>query len=1042
MRLRALSLTVVFLLNLVQIAAAIPPSPELQTRLDNQDVQMPYYLEHQAELQARGLNEPNRIPYFDDFIARHRLDDVFKVLVILVDFSDNTSSANASYFDNLLFGNSQGTMPHYFNEVTYGNLTVATVNMPSAVGWRRAPQTYSYYVNGQNGTGAYPNNAQKLAEDAVALVNPNVDFSQYDNDNDGYVDALFIVHAGSGAEYTGSNNHIWSHAWAMHAPQSVDGVYAYRYTTEPEKWSTAGDMTVGVYVHEMGHMVFGLPDLYDTGNDSYGVGKWSLMAGGSWNGALGSSPAHPDAWCKIRMNVVTPTVVSGTSNAASIPASETSQTIYKLTSSSNSQQYVLVENRQQTGYDASLPGNGLLIYHVDDAQGTNANQWYPGHTSSGHYKVALEQADGLWQLEQETSQGNSGDPWPGSSNRRAYNSTSTPNSLDYNGLNQGISVTNISNSGATMTADLVGSAPASITLTSPNGGETWVEGSVATITWTSTGLNENVKIELNRSYPTGSWVTLVTSAPNTGTYDRSVPTGTTSSARLRISGVSHTSISDVSNANFTVNAGTITLTSPNGGETWVESTTDTIKWTSNGFGDNVKIELNRTYPTGSWVTLVSSAPNTGSYPRNVPTGATSTARIRISRVTRSDINDISDANFTISAGTITVTEPNGGETWIEGTTDTIKWTSSNYSGNVTIEINRSYPSGTWTALATNVPNNGVYPRNVPTGATSTARIRVKGASRTDIYDDSDANFTVSGGTITVTEPNGGETWIEGTTDTIKWTSSNYTGNVTIEINRSYPSGTWAALATNVPNNGVYPRNVPTGATSTARIRVKGAVRTDIYDDSNANFTVSGGTITVTSPNGGETWVEGTTDTIKWTSSNYTGNVTIEINRSYPSGTWAALATNVPNNGVYPRNVPTGASTTARIRVKGATRTDIYDISDAHFAVVQYSAPHNSGGIGVESVPAEFELFQNYPNPFNASTTIRFSIPEAAQVKLSIFNSTGEQVTTLTDSYLPAGVFEYHWTGQDIYGSSVASGVYFCRLLSNSQSDVKRIVYMK
>ena len=206
MKLRAQFLTVVLLLSLVQIAGAIPPSPELRTRLDNNEVQLPYYLEHQAELQASGLNEPHRIPYFDDFIARNHLDDVFNVLVILMDFSDNMSATSANYFDNLLFGSSQGTLPHYYNEVTYGNLTIVTINMPSALGWNRAPQTYSYYVNGQNGTGSYPNNAQKLAEDAIALVNPVVDFSQYDNDGDNYVDALFLVHAGSGAEYTGSSN--------------------------------------------------------------------------------------------------------------------------------------------------------------------------------------------------------------------------------------------------------------------------------------------------------------------------------------------------------------------------------------------------------------------------------------------------------------------------------------------------------------------------------------------------------------------------------------------------------------------------------------------------------------------------------------------------------------------------------------------------------------------------------------------------------------------------------------------------------------------
>jgi len=825
------------LLALVQIASAMPPSPELLTRLENGIAQKPYCIEHASELSARGVNQPRLIPYFENFHERHHLDQNFNVLVILVDFSDNTAGTAASYFDNLLFGNSQGNMAHYFRQISYNNLDIVTVHQPSSTGWRRAPNSYAYYVNNQNGFGTYPQNAQKLAEDAIALANPLVDFSNYDNDGDSYVDALFIIHAGTGAEYSGNSAHIWSHAWGTNSVQSVDGVYAYAYTMEPEFWAAPGDMTCGVYAHEMGHMVFGLPDLYDTGNDSYGLGRWSLMAGGSWNGTLGNSPAHPDAWSRIQMGFVTPTVIASSSPSTSIPAVANNATIFKLTSSVGSSQYVLVENRQQTGYDSGLPSNGLLIYHIDDATGTNANQWYPGHTSSGHYKVALEQADGLWQLEQRTSNGNAGDPYPGNTTNRNYTASSTPNSNDYNGGATGIAVQNISNSGATMTADLVGSGPASITVTYPNGGETWIEGTTDSIRWTSSGVSGNVRIDLNRSYPSGTWTTIVATAPNTGSFLRSVPTGSSTTARIRVVSLSNTSISDMSNANFNINAGTITVVSPNGGETWLEGTTDTIRWTSTGFSENVKIELNRTYPSGTWVTLVTSAPNTGSYPRNVPTGATTSARIRISRVSRADVNDVSNANFTISGGTITVVSPNGGETWVEGTTDTIRWTSSGFNENVKIELNRAYPSGTWVTLVASAPNTGSYPRNVPTGATTAARVRISRASRADVNDISNANFTIQGPSITVTSPNGGETWIEGTQETITWTSTNLTGNVKIELNRNYPTGTWAVLVASAPNTGSYLRNVPTGASTTSRIRITGVTRTDVTDVSNANFTI-------------------------------------------------------------------------------------------------------------------------------------------------------------------------------------------------------------
>jgi hypothetical protein len=130
--------------------------------------------------------------------------------------------------------------------------------------------------------------------------------------------------------------------------------------------------------------------------------------------------------------------------------------IYKLwTSGVPGQQFFLVENRQKIGFDYYLPGTGLLIYHVDEAQSGNNNQWYPGHTSSGHYLVAVEQADGLWELEKDINPGNAGDPYPGSSDNRTFNDTTIPDSKDYNFNTTYVAVENISDSGDTMTADII-----------------------------------------------------------------------------------------------------------------------------------------------------------------------------------------------------------------------------------------------------------------------------------------------------------------------------------------------------------------------------------------------------------------------------------------------------------------------------------------------------------------------------------------------------------------------------------------------------------
>lgn len=435
------------------LVKAMPPHSDLLDRVAKGQQTVPYYLEHVAELHCAGVDSP----YHTRTIAElrgARLDTEIPTLVILTDFSDNTSHVAASSFDALIYGDQTGTLKDYYSEVSYGNLTIVTLHLPSETDWQRAPQTYAYYVNNQNGFGAYPHNAQRLVEDVVNAVDPIVDFSHYDSDGDGNVDALFIVHAGRGAERSGSDADIWSHAWSTHTAPYLDGVWVRRYSMEPEYWDSYGDMTCGVFAHEMGHSVFGLPDLYDLDNSSKGLGKWSLMAGGSWNGTMGSSPAHPDPWCKIAMGLITPTNIMSDTNGVSIPQVETSPTVFRLwTDGILGSQYFLVENRQRTGYDAALPPSGLLIYHIDENAPNNNNEWYPGRPAGNRYRVALEQADGLWQLEHNTSSGGHGDPYPGSTDNHVFDNTSTPDSRTYAGSNTNVAVRNISASVATMTAD-------------------------------------------------------------------------------------------------------------------------------------------------------------------------------------------------------------------------------------------------------------------------------------------------------------------------------------------------------------------------------------------------------------------------------------------------------------------------------------------------------------------------------------------------------------------------------------------------------------
>lgn len=430
----------------------MPPHPDLIARAKRGEVKLPDFISNPKLKKQRGIDQPaDKVP---------NLSGTWRSLALLVRFTDHPAQVGASYYDTMLFGGGMSTLNHYWRTVSYGALDIVTVNLPSSVGWCLMPQTYAYYVNSNYGEGSYPQNAQKLAEDAVLMADSLVDYTQYDNDHNGYVDSVFIIHSGSGAEYTNNSNDIWSHSWGMQNDPVVDGVRAHSYTTEPEFWTNPGDMTMGVYAHELGH-VFGLPDLYDTDYSSEGIGAWSLMAGGSWNGPApgGSYPALPDPWSRKTLGFLAPTNVTSNLGGASIPAAETSPTAYRLWTNGNSNpEYFLVENRQQTGYDSYLPGAGLLIWHVDENKGGNTaecsqnNNW---NCSSSHYKVALEQADGSWNLEHGSNRGDAGDPYPGNGNKRSFTNTSMPNSSAYSGSSDTlVRVQNISNSGAAMTADL------------------------------------------------------------------------------------------------------------------------------------------------------------------------------------------------------------------------------------------------------------------------------------------------------------------------------------------------------------------------------------------------------------------------------------------------------------------------------------------------------------------------------------------------------------------------------------------------------------
>lgn len=428
------SLLIISLILLTAQSFARPLRKDIREKL----IREGRYEEYQMSMrdaQARGVDQPSKFSYHEQ-IALGEGPDTLRAVVILVEFPDHPADdvagpfVDSAYFDRLF--NYEGMLPDsgayrsmrdFYKEASYGQF----VFIADIYGWYMMDNTYDYYVDGQRGFGDLPHNAQRLARDAVTLADPDIDYSQYDRDGDNYVDALILVHSGPGYEETGDVNDIHSHKWSMDSVyHSDDGVNLFDYDINPEETATIGPyggqafypIKVGVFCHEFGH-IMGLPDLYDTDYSSEGVGDWSLMASGSYNGNS-AIPAGLDAWCKLHLGWISPENISVSETNHPIPEIFSTGYAARLWTDGDGtgQQYYLLENRQKKGFDSMLPGEGLLIWHVDEANHSNNREY--------DYRVALEQADGAFQLERGNSQGDAYDPYPGADTVREFSETTIP----------------------------------------------------------------------------------------------------------------------------------------------------------------------------------------------------------------------------------------------------------------------------------------------------------------------------------------------------------------------------------------------------------------------------------------------------------------------------------------------------------------------------------------------------------------------------------------------------------------------------------------
>ena len=312
-------------------------------------------------------------------------------LVILVNFADVAFETEKAEMDSMLTGKnytrnysytyrnkkynitSQGSARQYFEDASFGQYNPVF----DVVGPVTVSKEMSYY--GQNNAYGSDKYAERMIEEACKLADTecNVDFSQYDNDEDGYVDFVFVIYAGYGEADGGASNTIWPHAWNLFTAAGrkceVDGKVVDLYACGNElDFYSEKHTGIGTFCHEFSH-VLGLPDYYLTTNNPITQqrltpGNWSLMGHGNYLND-GNTPPNFSVYDKYFLGWVTPEVLYK-NQELTIPAD--GENYYMMTRNEKhvtagayrTDTVYYIENRQLEGWDAYLPGHGMLIWQV------------------------------------------------------------------------------------------------------------------------------------------------------------------------------------------------------------------------------------------------------------------------------------------------------------------------------------------------------------------------------------------------------------------------------------------------------------------------------------------------------------------------------------------------------------------------------------------------------------------------------------------------------------------------------------------------------
>jgi len=546
---------------------------------------------------------------------------------------------------------------------------------------------------------------------------------------------------------------------------------------------------------------------------------------------------------------------------------------------------------------------------------------------------------------------------------------------------------------------------AKIKVTYPNESVDLQVGNSYSIKWNSevSGL---LKIEL--SLDSGnSWSILADSLQNTGSYVWGpVPNNLTSNGLIRISSLSNLKIKDQSDGKFRIienSRKVLILDSPKGDEVFTLGTETKIKWISSKV-DNIKLEFSEDNKK-TWKVIAASIPaNKSSYTWNpLPNVHSEKCFVRITDLSNSAVSDLSEKSFSIvvKQGTkLLLLEPNGGEKWIGGTSQEIKWFSEDIEK---VKLEYSANNGiTWTTITDSINNTGIYYWNSVSNTPSTlSKIRVSNARNPKQKDESNEVFSiVSNPKMTVVTPNGGENWLTGQKYEIRWTAANVQ-NVKIEY--TLDNTNWISITDNAVSNGSYNWRVPSNINNKSelcKIRISDPTNLSRNDVSDKFFAITPKVLRIEKPNSASDVVKyDRIYQIQWYS---TGIDSVKLEYTIDNGVnWLVIEDVYQSVGSYAWNPPDLSSSLCRVRItdvsSNAGASPLTDQSDATFKI---DGPNSIQPITIVT-PNGGELIQK-----DSEYKIKWTAQNIANIKIELTVDGENTWTTIAEKVTNNG--EFNW----------------------------------